>query len=107
MYESHFNYSTRKDRSLVRCRLARSPARAARRRAGSCLVWHSVKARNTCMRVDATRRADVQLSDREFTGLRVNLEPGPSALRWLLGDDVADRAWGRLKITSQFWAGYF
>ena len=36
-----------------------------------------------------------------------NLEPGPSARRWLLGDDAADRAWGRLKITSQFLAGYF
>ena len=35
-----------------------------------------------------------------------NLEPGPSALRWLLGDDVADRAWGRVKITSQL-IGYF
>ena len=35
-----------------------------------------------------------------------NLEPGPSALRWLLGDDDADRAWGRLKITSQL-IGYF
>ena len=36
----------------------------------------------------------------------VNLEPGPSALRWLLGDDDADRAWGRVKITSQL-IGYF
>ena len=27
----------------------------------------------------------------------INLEPGPSALRWLLGDDAADRAWGRQK----------
>ena len=35
-----------------------------------------------------------------------NLEPGPSALRWLLGDDDADRAWGRVKITSQL-IGYF
>ena len=35
-----------------------------------------------------------------------NLEPGPSALRWLLGDDVAARAWGRVKITSQP-IGYF
>ena len=35
-----------------------------------------------------------------------NLEPGPSALRWLLGDDAADRAWGRVKITSQL-IGYF
>ena len=38
--------------------------------------------------------------------LIANLEPGPSALRWLLGDDVADRAWGRVKITSQL-IGYF
>ena len=37
---------------------------------------------------------------------RPNLEPGPSALRWLLGDDAADRAWGRVKITSQL-IGYF
>ena len=36
----------------------------------------------------------------------INLEPGPSALRWLLGDDDADRAWGRVKITSQL-IGYF
>ena len=35
-----------------------------------------------------------------------NLEPGPSALRWLLGDDPADWAWGRVKITSQL-IGYF
>ena len=35
-----------------------------------------------------------------------NLEPGPSALRWLLGDNVADRAWGRVKITIQL-IGYF
>ena len=39
-------------------------------------------------------------------GALANLEPGPSALRWLLGDDAADRAWGRVKITSQL-IGYF
>ena len=39
-------------------------------------------------------------------GCMFNLEPGPSALRWLLGEDAADRAWGRVKITSQL-IGYF
>ena len=35
-----------------------------------------------------------------------NPKPGPSALRWLLGDDAADRGWGCVKITSQL-IGYF
>ena len=38
--------------------------------------------------------------------VELNLDPGPSALRWLLGDDAADRAWGHVKITSQL-IGYF
>ena len=48
------------------------------------------------------------ISQHAFVWDAINLEPGPSALRWLLGDDDADRAWGRVKITSHWQLiGYF
>ena len=43
---------------------------------------------------------------REYR-IRSNLEPGPSALENGCLVTEADRAWGHLKITSQFLASYF